>query len=82
MYFIWLLSSGGKDQAESDEAQAGDCTDRREDRRGGAHAAAGQAQGEVQHDAGHARHQHPRAHCRTLRLAALTDWVKPEPVLV
>lgn len=52
-------SSGGEDQAEPHQAEAGSGADGCEDRRGGAHAAAGQAQGEVQHDAGHARHQHP-----------------------
>lgn len=53
------LSSGGEDQAEFDQVEAGDRSDGREDRRRGAHAAAGQTQREIQHDARHARHQHP-----------------------
>lgn len=61
-------SPGGENQAESDQAQAGDCSDGHSDRSGGAHTTAGQAKGEVQHDSRHARHQYPRAcHRRILR---------------
>lgn len=72
------LSSGGEDQAEFDEAEAGDRSDRREDRRRPAHAAAGQTQREVQHDARHARHQHPRARRRALHVV-FSPHRAPEP---
>lgn len=64
------FSSGGEDQAEFDQAEAGDRSDGREDRRRRAHAAAGQTQREVQHDTRHARHQHPRARHRALLLGS------------
>lgn len=57
---VFVRSAGGEDPAEFDETQAGDRPDGCEDRRRRAHAAAGQAQRKVQHDARHARHQHPR----------------------
>lgn len=62
------FSSGGEDQAEFDQTEAGDRSDGRQDRRRRAHAAAGEAQGEIQHDARHARHQHPRTRRRAFRL--------------
>lgn len=58
--YVCACSAGGEDPAELDQTEAGDRSDGREDRRGGAHVAAGQTQGEVQHDARHACHQHPR----------------------
>lgn len=70
-------SSGGEDQAESDQVEAGDRSDGRPDWRRRAHAAAGQTQGEVQHDARHARHQHPGEPRRALRLAVPPHQTKP-----
>lgn len=57
---VFVRSAGGEDQAEFDQTETGDRSDGREDRRRRAHAPAGQTQREVQHDARHARHQHPR----------------------
>lgn len=56
---VLVRSAGGEGPAESDQTETGDRPDGREDRRGRAHPPAGQAQREVQHDARHARHQHP-----------------------
>lgn len=80
LFFFFFCSAGGENQAEPYEAEAGDHSDGRADRRGGAHAASGQTQGEVQHDARHARHQHPRARRRALRLAPLPRPEKPGEV--
>lgn len=79
-FFFCFCSSGGENQAEPDEAEAGDHSDGRADRRGGAHAASGQTQGEVQHDARHARHQHPRARRWAVRLAQQPRPEKPGEV--
>ncbi|XP_054625396.1 intraflagellar transport protein 57 homolog isoform X1 [Dunckerocampus dactyliophorus] len=57
---VCARSGGGEDQTECEQAEAGDHEDGREGGRGGAHASAGQTQGEVQHDHGSACRKHGR----------------------